>query len=202
MYIQATAGLAQVTTTPVNQQGSGEPTLHQLQSALAGGQWQLALRLAVRSGNHDANKLTNLIFFARHPERRGQKPQPSEAQFQQLSREWWNIRRRLVDPFLQKLRPSSSTGSSAAATSSPVTAASAAASAPRLLGYKDNTFYVEISLGVNQAPNAWKKYFKVKPCTGIFVPSGYSPHATVNLIVYLHGHTNTYPGDGVSIDGY
>jgi hypothetical protein len=204
MYIQTRKEFGQAPASSSTPQASGDSLLRQMQSALTAGQWQLALSLAIRSGNRDANKLINLIFFARHPERGGRKLHPTEPQFQQLRSEWLNIGRRLVGPFLQKLRPSSSTGSSATSASPtlPATGASAVPSAPRLIGYKDNTLYVEISLGINQAPNAWKKYFKVKPCTGIFVPTGYSPQSTVNLIVYLHGHTSAYPGDGVSIDGY
>lgn len=73
---------------------------------------------------------------------------------------------------------------------------------PRLLGEKDNTLYVEISHGIDEAENKYGKKCKVKPCTGIFVPKGYSVGHEINLILYLHGHTSTYPGDGVSIDGY
>ena len=204
MYIRTSEGLAQAPMTSANPQTSDDSLLRQMQGALASGQWYLALSLAVRSGNRDPNKLTNLIFFARHPERGGRKLQPTEPQFQQLSREWLDIRRRMVDPFLQKLRPSSSIGPSVPPASQTLqpTGTASIPSAPRLMGYKDNTLYVEISLGINQAPNSWGKYFKVKPCTGIFVPDGYSPQSTVNLIVYLHGYTSAYPGDGVSIEGY
>jgi uncharacterized protein YcbK (DUF882 family) len=42
----------------------------------------------------------------------------------------------------------------------------------------------------------------VKPKTGIFVPDGYRPRASVDLIIYLHGHTASYPGAKTSIDTY
>jgi len=74
--------------------------------------------------------------------------------------------------------------------------------APRLLDKRDNTLYVEISLGIDEAENGDKKKFKVNPVTGIFIPNGYDPRTDLNLILYLHGHTNTYPGDGVPIEGY
>jgi hypothetical protein len=73
-----------------------------IQNALASGQWYLALGLAVMSGNRDANTLTNLIFFARRPELKGRKLLPTEPNFKQLSREWLDIRDRIVRPFLEK----------------------------------------------------------------------------------------------------
>jgi hypothetical protein len=80
--------------------------------------------------------------------------------------------------------------------------------APRLLGKKDNTIYVEIPLGIGETFKTVNKKtkkeesFKVKPCTGIFVPDGYKQQYELNMILYLHGHTSDYPGDGVPIDGY
>lgn len=103
MYIRASGGLAQVPTTSENPQAPGDSLLQRMQSALASGQWYLALSLAVLFGNRDVNKLTNMIFFARHPERRGRKLEPPEPQFQQLRREWLDIRDRLVRPALVKL---------------------------------------------------------------------------------------------------
>jgi len=73
---------------------------------------------------------------------------------------------------------------------------------PRLLDEKDHTLYVEIPLGLDEAENRDKKKFKVKPVTGIFIPDGYKTGSALNLILYLHGHTYDYPGDGVSIEGY
>src|SRR5215510_7733859 len=73
---------------------------------------------------------------------------------------------------------------------------------PHLLGEKDQTLYVEIPLGFDEAENKDKKKFKVQPVTGIFIPDGYKPGSALNLILYLHGHTYDYPGDGASIEGY
>jgi hypothetical protein len=83
-----------------------------------------------------------------------------------------------------------------------VTGTPAIRSAPRPIGYEENTLYVEIPLGINQAENTRGEKFTVKPCTGIFVPSGFSPRSKIDIILYLHGYTSKYPGDGVSIDGY
>ena len=83
-------------------QPSNGPLSQRIQNALASGQWYVALGLAVMSGNRDANGLTNLLFFARHPELKGRKLLGAEPNFKQLSREWLEIRDRLVRPFLEK----------------------------------------------------------------------------------------------------
>lgn len=56
---------------------------------------------ALRQGERNENKLTNIIFFARHPERDGQAIRRNEANFQALSREWISIRDNLVRPALR-----------------------------------------------------------------------------------------------------
>lgn len=61
----------------------------------------VALHLAARWGIQDENKLTNLVFFLRHPERNGHKLMRGEPDFERLSKEWINIRDRLVKPLLQ-----------------------------------------------------------------------------------------------------
>lgn len=68
--------------------------------ALRRGLVPLAIRLAVRWGLHDENKLTNLIFLARHPERQGRALRRDEPRFAQLSREWLDIRAQMVRPAL------------------------------------------------------------------------------------------------------
>jgi hypothetical protein len=74
----------------------------QVRNALASGQWDRALQLAVQSGQRDANTLTNMIFFARHPELHERNLVASEPNYRPLSREWLSIRDRLVRPFLAK----------------------------------------------------------------------------------------------------
>lgn len=57
-----------------------------------------AIRLAIQRGERDENRLTDLGFNARHPERRGQRVQQQERL---LVREWLEIRDRLVRPALR-----------------------------------------------------------------------------------------------------
>lgn len=68
--------------------------------ALSMGHEALALRLAIVFGQRDEKKLTNMVFFARHPKRQGRKLQRGEPGFQRLSREWLRIRDQLVRPAL------------------------------------------------------------------------------------------------------
>ena len=60
----------------------------------------VAVRLAATFGYRDENKLTNLIFFARHPERNGRKIQRDEPNSKRLGAEWLDIRNNLVRPIL------------------------------------------------------------------------------------------------------
>src|SRR5690242_8848625 len=46
------------------------------------------LKTAIQGGQRDENRLTDLIFNARHPERAGQRLQPSD---QALVKEWTDI---------------------------------------------------------------------------------------------------------------
>jgi hypothetical protein len=78
--------------------------LQRIQHALASGQWYMALGLAALSGNRDVNNLTNMIFFARRPELKGRKLTPADPNFKQLSREWLDIRDRIVRPYMTKTR--------------------------------------------------------------------------------------------------
>ena len=87
------------TPTPLPSNGA---LIQRIQNALASGQWSLALSLTLLSGNRDVNKLTNMIFFARHPELKGRKLVPTEPGFKELSREWVNIRDTIVRPSLAK----------------------------------------------------------------------------------------------------
>lgn len=57
-----------------------------------------AVSLAYQQGERDENKLTNMVFFARHPELGGRKLKSHEKE---LVREWLDIRNRLVKPVLQ-----------------------------------------------------------------------------------------------------
>jgi hypothetical protein len=59
----------------------------------------------IKAGNKDENDLTNQIFFQRHPELGGRKLQPSQPKFEELSKEWLNIRDTLVRPTMRRLVP-------------------------------------------------------------------------------------------------
>jgi hypothetical protein len=98
MYIHANIGVGQ--TLPAS---ASDSLFQKIQNALAGGQWYVALTLAVLAGLRDENKLTNMIFFARHPERGGRKLEQSDPNFKQLSQEWLDIRRGIVRPFLDQI---------------------------------------------------------------------------------------------------
>lgn len=70
--------------------------------ALRNSDWARALKLAIEEGCRDENKLTNLIFFARHSELAGGKLDSKHPKFKQLSREWITIRDREVWPAILK----------------------------------------------------------------------------------------------------
>lgn len=85
-------------------EGSGEATttatLGQLTDALRRGLWSVAIRLAIQRGVRDENRLTDTVFYARHPERRNQRLQSHERP---LIQEWLDIRDRLVRPALRAI---------------------------------------------------------------------------------------------------
>jgi hypothetical protein len=73
--------------------------------ALRGGLESAAIKLAVALGHRDENQLTNVVFFTRHSERQGRKLVRGEPDFGRLSREWLEIRDRLVRPALVRTMP-------------------------------------------------------------------------------------------------
>lgn len=77
---------------------------------LKGGLAAAAVKLAIRYGQRDENQLTNMVFFARHPERNGRSLSATEPNFQQLSREWLDIRDRIVRPALRGSSTAPSSG--------------------------------------------------------------------------------------------
>jgi N-acetyl-anhydromuramyl-L-alanine amidase AmpD len=74
----------------------------EIQSALDIGREGLAVLMAIMRGERDVNTLTNMIFFARHPERQGRKISRGEPGYEGLAREWLDIRDRLVGPAIRK----------------------------------------------------------------------------------------------------
>ena len=65
--------------------------------SLARGDERTAVQLAVRRGVTDVNRLTDLVFQRRHPERGGR---PIRRDEQTLAREWADIREHVVRPLL------------------------------------------------------------------------------------------------------
>ncbi len=65
------------------------------------GQERAAVQAAIAAGNRNENRLSDLIFFRRHPERNGRLIQRSEPNFRALSQEWLRIRDQLVRPELR-----------------------------------------------------------------------------------------------------
>lgn len=74
-----------------------------IRNALRKGYVYSALRLAITSGQRDENKLTNLIFFSRHPELpKGYKIKKRERR---LAKEWIHLRNKVVRPMLRQTPP-------------------------------------------------------------------------------------------------
>jgi hypothetical protein len=71
--------------------------------AMAKGGWQTAIGIAIGAGNRDVNRLTNMVFWFRHPQLIGQKLDPAQRD---LVREWLEIRDRIVRPALAGRSPS------------------------------------------------------------------------------------------------
>ena len=75
-------------------------------------------------------------------------------------------------------------------------------SAPRLLDSEtappSQTLYVQIDLKIVDKKNNEL----APPYTGIFIPQSYKPQSAVDLILYLHGHKGTFPGNDKTIKEY
>ena len=74
--------------------------------ALRAGLESVAIKLAAAAGFRDETMLTNIVFNVRHPERGGRTLTNREPGFQALSREWLDIRNRLVRPAIREKPPS------------------------------------------------------------------------------------------------
>ena len=61
---------------------------------------QQLVRAAISRGQQAGSALTDLVFFRRHPRRRGRRLQRGEPGFETLRREWLTIRDRVVAPVL------------------------------------------------------------------------------------------------------
>ncbi|MGR6962920.1 M15 family metallopeptidase [Geodermatophilus sp. URMC 61] len=88
--------------------GPAPDPVQQLRTALAARRWPQAITAAHALGTRDENALTDLVFSAAHPERRGRPIAPHERA---LAQEWRRIRDALVRPELRRLSASTATGS-------------------------------------------------------------------------------------------
>jgi LAS superfamily LD-carboxypeptidase LdcB len=73
--------------------GSGQQLLALIDSL---GLTGAMVRMLVATGHHDPNALTNLAFWAAHPDLLGTKLQPSQPGFTALAAEWTGLRQGLV----------------------------------------------------------------------------------------------------------
>jgi hypothetical protein len=64
------------------------------------------------------------------------------------------------------------------------------------------TIYCPTDLGIGLAANRGGGSSCVHPITGIFVPQNYKMKSDVDLIIYLHGFKDTFPGNTASIVNY
>jgi hypothetical protein len=69
----------------------------------------IAIKAAITGGQKDENKLTNMVFFNRHPELGGKPLVKSMPNFNSLSNEWLTIRDTQVRPALSPPVPTPST---------------------------------------------------------------------------------------------
>lgn len=83
--------------------------------ALRKGPEYAGLALAINRGERDSSRLTSQVFYARHPERKGQPLRKGEKDFDRLATEWLAIRSQIVAPMLARV------GSAPAGTAVPAT---------------------------------------------------------------------------------
>jgi hypothetical protein len=88
-----------------------------------------AVRTRIAAGMRDSGALADVVFFQRHPERRGQKISASESN---LAAEWKAILRNIVLPELAAIGPPSTAGAKIGDREVAQTLAMAATSAPKL----------------------------------------------------------------------
>jgi hypothetical protein len=101
------------TSDPVNAITSSWIQQAMIRSALRSGNEPLAVRFAISAGVRDENKLTDLVFYTRYPQRLGKKLMRGDP----LIPKWLEIRDRVVRPVLRA--PVAPSTPSAPATSAP-----------------------------------------------------------------------------------
>lgn len=132
---------SQIRTNPATQNSSTNLIFslpRQLSEAVRNGLFSLQVALSILSGQRNEDKLTNMIFSARHPE----LPRDYEikASEKALSREWIDIRNTSVRPILQIFQESASTPVSKA---NYTTSASSSSTTPRIAKFKAPSKMVE-----------------------------------------------------------
>jgi len=85
------------------QQQREDTTADSLKKLLAKGYWSAAVTFAIIRGERDRNKLTNMLFWARHPDLDGKTIPPGNRK---LAEEWKAIYKMLVLPPLGPVSPS------------------------------------------------------------------------------------------------
>jgi hypothetical protein len=101
-----TAGKAEPSTAPSAPKAgtmSAAVLPQKVIDALRTGLWSLAVGTMIALGYRDENRLTNMIFFARYPERQNRPLSKGEPGFEKLRKEWLEIRNRLVRPSLSQV---------------------------------------------------------------------------------------------------
>lgn len=64
--------------------------------------WPVALQVAIKEGWRDENKLTNLVFFARHPDLGGRPLKPKDPEDAKLIEQWVKVHDNEVWPAIRK----------------------------------------------------------------------------------------------------
>lgn len=88
--------------SPPTDEFSPADTPKPVTDALAKRDWQGALKLAIEAGLTDQNELTNLLFFARHPDLPRERIDPKRPDFKKLATEWSRILLAEVRPAVYK----------------------------------------------------------------------------------------------------
>ncbi len=102
-YAEEEASLPELLESPQVQYDEPQPISKGISDALSKKDWARALELAIQEGWRDKSKLTNLLFFERHPELGGRKLDPDKnKEDEKLSQEWVRILKREVRPAIQK----------------------------------------------------------------------------------------------------
>ncbi len=110
---------------------SPESLVNRFLQLVRSGQEALAITEAFGNGQADVNRLTDQVFYARHPELGGRKVRPNERA---LAQEWLQIRDALVKPTIAQLKAAQPPHSPTPATATAAKPAVQGSNAPAVLG--------------------------------------------------------------------